>query len=52
MWYVMDEFGSRIRQSCDPTMAMVSFFFIPAQLAYSVIWPLKDIQYAGRYVQT
>ena len=48
----MDEFGSRIRQSCDPTVAMVSFFFIPTQLAFSLVWPLKDLSYAGIYTAT
>jgi hypothetical protein len=48
MWYIMDEFGSRVRQSCDPTVSMVAFFFIPTQLAFSVMWPTKDLEYTGK----
>ena len=48
MWYIMDEFGSRVRQSHDPTVSMVAFFFIPTQLAFSLMWPTKDLDYAGK----
>ena len=43
----MDEFGSRIRQSCDPSVAMAVFFYIPTQLAFTVMWPLHDLDYSG-----
>ena len=43
----MDEFGSRIQQSCDPSVAMAVFFYIPMQLAFTVMWPLRDLDYSG-----
>ena len=49
MWFVMDEFGSRIQQSTNPSVAMVPFFYIPTQLAYSVFWPIKELGYKGKF---
>ena len=43
----MDEFGSRIRQSCDPTISMTTLFYIPLQFAFTVLWPIKDLDYGG-----
>jgi tubulin--tyrosine ligase-like protein 12 len=45
IWYVMDEFGSRIPHSDKPTVAMTSFFYVPRQLAYCLLWPLKDLSF-------
>ena len=43
----MDEFGSRIRQSCDPTVSMTTLFYIPLQFAFTILWPIKDLDYGG-----
>ena len=48
VWYIMDEFGSRIQHSDEPSAAMTAFFFIPAQLAFTVVWPLRDLRYGGK----
>ena len=49
VWYVMDEFGSRIHHSDDPTIAMTTLFYVPAQMAFSFLWPLRDLKYGGQY---
>ena len=47
VWFVLDEFGSSIQHSCWPSFAMVPFYYVPKQDAYSVIWPLRDVAYGG-----
>ncbi|BFZ09676.1 hypothetical protein BsWGS_12715 [Bradybaena similaris] len=42
-WYVMDEFGSRIRHSDTPNFRVVPFFYAGAGLAYSIMWPIKEV---------
>ncbi|XP_072233313.1 tubulin--tyrosine ligase-like protein 12 [Leuresthes tenuis] len=44
VWYIMDEFGSQVQHSDQPSCGMVPFFFINGQLAYTVLWPLHDLQ--------
>ncbi|GAB1609214.1 tubulin--tyrosine ligase-like protein 12 [Argonauta hians] len=44
LWYIMDEFGSRIGHSNDPSFCVVPFYYVLHQMCYSVIFPLKDIQ--------
>ncbi|CAK8683225.1 unnamed protein product [Clavelina lepadiformis] len=43
VWYVMDEFGSRVRHSDHPTVAIVPFFYQPTQTPYSLMWLLEDL---------
>ncbi|TSK13349.1 Tubulin--tyrosine ligase-like protein 12 [Bagarius yarrelli] len=43
VWYIMDEFGSRLQHSSQPSCCMAPFFFAPQQIAYSVLWPLQDL---------
>ncbi|XP_018408938.1 PREDICTED: tubulin--tyrosine ligase-like protein 12 [Nanorana parkeri] len=43
VWYIMDEFGSRIQHSDEPTFVTAPFYYIPHQLAYTILWPLRDI---------
>ncbi|VDP89683.1 unnamed protein product [Echinostoma caproni] len=42
-WYVLDEVGSRIGHSDEPTARMIPFFYIPRGICYSVFWPLRDL---------
>nr|XP_046235107.1 tubulin--tyrosine ligase-like protein 12 [Scatophagus argus] len=44
VWYIMDEFGSQVQHSDQPSCGMAPFFYIQGQLAYSVLWPLQDLQ--------
>ncbi|CAJ1055760.1 tubulin--tyrosine ligase-like protein 12 isoform X1 [Xyrichtys novacula] len=44
VWYIMDEFGSQVQHSDRPTCSLAPFFYIQGQVAYSVLWPLQDLQ--------
>lgn len=44
VWYIMDEFGSQVQHSDHPSCGMAPFFYIQGQLAYTVLWPLHDLQ--------
>ncbi|KAI1882058.1 hypothetical protein AGOR_G00246780 [Albula goreensis] len=43
VWYIMDEFGSQVQHSNQPTCCMAPLFYTPQQVAYSVLWPLQDL---------
>ncbi|XP_006890108.1 PREDICTED: tubulin--tyrosine ligase-like protein 12 [Elephantulus edwardii] len=43
VWYVMDEFGSRIQHADTPSFATAPFFYMPHQVAYTLLWPLRDL---------
>lgn len=47
VWYIMDEFGSQVQHSDRPSCAMFPFFHIPSQVAYTILWPLQDLQEGG-----
>ncbi|KAM3587746.1 uncharacterized protein V6R79_013179 [Siganus canaliculatus] len=44
VWYIMDEFGSQVQHSDQPSCGMAPFFYFQGQLAYTVLWPLQDLQ--------
>ncbi|KAM3858863.1 tubulin--tyrosine ligase-like protein 12 [Diretmus argenteus] len=44
VWYIMDEFGSQVQHSDQPSCGMAPLFFIQGQLTYTVLWPLQDLQ--------
>ncbi|XP_029018907.1 tubulin--tyrosine ligase-like protein 12 isoform X2 [Betta splendens] len=44
VWYIMDEFGSQVQHSDEPSCRMAPMFYIEGQLAYTVLWPLQDLQ--------
>ena len=46
-WYVMDEFGSRIQHSDTPTFKLVPFMFGVQQMAFTIMWPLQDLEDGG-----
>ena len=39
----MDEFGSRIQHSDDPTVRLVPFFYMTEQASYSIMFPICDL---------
>ncbi|XP_061570285.1 tubulin--tyrosine ligase-like protein 12 [Cololabis saira] len=43
VWYIMDEFGSQVQHSHQPTCCMAPFFYTQGQLAYTVLWPRQDL---------
>ncbi|XP_068806970.1 tubulin--tyrosine ligase-like protein 12 isoform X1 [Struthio camelus] len=44
VWYIMDEFGSRIQHSDQPSFATAPLFYMPQQIAYTLLWPLRDLE--------
>ncbi|XP_061193529.1 tubulin--tyrosine ligase-like protein 12 [Saccostrea echinata] len=44
IWYIMDEFGSRVQHSDSPTVKMCPFYFAPLQISFTLMWPLKDLE--------
>lgn len=48
VWYIMDEFGSRIQHSDVPSFATAPFFYMPQQVAYTLLWPLRDLDTGGK----
>ncbi|XP_028673574.1 tubulin--tyrosine ligase-like protein 12 [Erpetoichthys calabaricus] len=43
VWYVMDEFGSEIQHSNEPTCCTAPLFYTSQQIAYTILWPLRDL---------
>lgn len=50
VWYIMDEFGSRIQHSDEPTFATAPLFYMRQQIAYTVLWPLRDLETGGKCI--
>ncbi len=48
IWYIMDEFGSRVQHSEKAAVKMVPFYYAPTQVSYTVMWPLRDMKYGGQ----
>ncbi|XP_046873660.1 tubulin--tyrosine ligase-like protein 12 isoform X2 [Hypomesus transpacificus] len=44
VWYIMDEFGSQVQHSDQPSCCMAPFFYTQSLLAFTVLWPLHDLQ--------
>ncbi|XP_013409480.1 tubulin--tyrosine ligase-like protein 12 [Lingula anatina] len=44
VWYIMDEFGSRIQHSYEPSCRLVPFFYVPMQLTFSILFPVKNLE--------
>ncbi len=44
VWYVMDEFGSKIQHSDEPNVRAVPFISTVDGAAYSLMFPVKDVE--------
>ncbi|XP_064490210.1 tubulin--tyrosine ligase-like protein 12 isoform X1 [Ornithodoros turicata] len=47
IWYVMDEFGSRIQHSREPSFRCVPFYYLPHAASYSLLFPIREVPCAG-----
>ncbi|XP_063235644.1 tubulin--tyrosine ligase-like protein 12 [Bacillus rossius redtenbacheri] len=47
VWYIMDEFGSAIQHSDEPTFRCIPFFYLPDQIPYSILFPVKNVEIGG-----
>jgi tubulin--tyrosine ligase-like protein 12 len=43
IWYILDEFGSAIQHSNEPTFRAVPFIHLPHQVPYTILFPIKDV---------
>lgn len=43
IWYVNDELGSAVRHSDENNFRLVPFIYIPEQITYSLLFPVKDV---------
>ena len=46
----MDEFGSCIKHSDDPSFAIGILHYVPLGMAFSLLWPLRDMDYGGMLI--
>ena len=44
VWYVIDEFASRIQHSDEPNFRMVPFMCLLDNCAYSILFPVRDCE--------
>ena len=49
IWYIMDEFGSRIQHSDTPSFRLVPFYYVPAQISFTIMWPMTTLEDGGSY---
>ncbi|KAG8183034.1 hypothetical protein JTE90_015665 [Oedothorax gibbosus] len=42
-WFIMDEFGSKIRRSEDPSFSVVPFFYVGENMMYSLLFPTTSV---------
>ena len=47
MWYIMDEFGSKIQHSHEPTVKTVPFFYVPARISFTLLRPVTELEEGG-----
>ncbi|XP_071942754.1 tubulin--tyrosine ligase-like protein 12 isoform X2 [Antedon mediterranea] len=45
IWYMMDEFGTRIRHSEEPNCRVVPFHYTPTGMMFSLLIITKDLEY-------
>lgn len=43
VWYVMDDFGTRVRHSTEPNVRIVPLMFLPQNCAYSIMFLTKPV---------
>lgn len=46
IWYMMDELGSAIEHSDSPNFRLVPFIYLPEEITYSLLFPIKDSEHS------
>ncbi|XP_059053263.1 tubulin--tyrosine ligase-like protein 12 [Achroia grisella] len=44
VWYVLDELGCGITHSDNPNFRTVPFIYVPTQVTYTIIFPIRDVK--------
>lgn len=44
IWYITDEVGSAVVHSNEPNVNMVPFIYIPDQITYSLLFPVRNVE--------
>ncbi len=52
VWYILDEFGSRIHHADTPNCRLVPFFYASQNIAYDLLFPVSHLQYGGMELST
>lgn len=47
LWYILDEFGSRIQHCDSPNVVFKHFFYVPKNISMTVMYPIQDIHHGG-----
>ncbi|CAI2339559.1 unnamed protein product [Caenorhabditis sp. 36 PRJEB53466] len=51
VWYVMDNFGSRIRHSASPNARIIPLMFVPQQTAFSIMFLTQPVKAEEKIVR-
>lgn len=51
VWYILDEFGSRIQHSDSPNFRLVPFFSLLDDCAYSLLFPIEDCDHEDEVIR-
>lgn len=44
VWFIADEIGSAVWHSDDPNFRLIPFIYLPDQMTYSILFPIRDVE--------